>query len=491
MTHYDTFDGWSVKTYTTCIRHATDSEPAKYNSYAYCLCNPDGSAGTYADLKRCGADCGSKKSPVSVQAQGRTPEESLERVRAKYPRLMTKLAPLLSASIRSSLTLRTAYATYCADGRLTAKAQSYLRNHLIPVLGKTPISEISAAVLYDAVKAIAAADEAGHATNEERNRHIRYAEQLFALLLRDNCYTADNDPTVDLTQLKRYTKKSRAAGSNRNRTRLTDEERKRLTTWCADHPDRVAAAVALIYNGLSSSEISVLNLSDLETLPFGICCLWVTKRLLRNGAKYTAQPVAVSQIRRLPLFAATEKALCAYTDTLREPADERPLVGTGPDGDRRYTPDLIRKDLAAVLGELGIYPDAVCSDHTSIRPEQAESLLAHDAEYCLSDRMRMPVEYCAMLCGRPQPTTNGRHYIDLDCDDTQIAVYRMAQRMALFPALLPRIKPCSMHSIPPAPWTAKPVVTFALTFAPTVRAVWRSSLPSAFPLFHLLRNEVF
>ena len=28
-----------------------------------------------------------------------------------------------------------------------------------------------------------------------------------------------------------------------------------------------------------------------------------------------------------------------------------------------------------------------------------------------------------------EPTTNGRHYIDLDCDDTQIAVYRMTQRM--------------------------------------------------------------
>ena len=68
--------------------------------------------------------------------------------------------------------------------------------------------------------------------------------------------------------------------------------------------------------------------------------------------------------------------------------------------------------------ELGIYPDAVCADHTSIRPEQAESLLMHDAEFCLSDRARMPVEYRAMLCGRPQPTTNGRHYIDLDCDDT-------------------------------------------------------------------------
>ena len=491
MTHYDTFDGWSVKTYTTCIRHATDSEPAKYNSYAYCLCNPDGSAGTYADLKRCGADCGSKNGPVSVQAQGRTPEESLERVRAKYPHLMTKLHPLLCASIRDSGRLIAAFETYCKDDRLSDKAQSFLRKRLIPVIGNTRIADITPAVLFITVQQIVSEDDANHTAKEEINRHIRYAEQLFALLLRDNCYTADNDPTVDLTQLKRYTKKSRAAGSNRNRTRLTDEERKRLTTWCADHPDRVAAAVALIYNGLSSSEISVLNLSDLETLPFGICCLWVTKRLLRNGAKYTAQPVAVSQIRRLPLFAATEKALCAYTDTLREPADERPLVGTGPDGDRRYTPDLIRKDLAAVLGELGIYPDAVCSDHTSIRPEQAESLLAHDAEYCLSDRMRMPVEYCAMLCGRPQPTTNGRHYIDLDCDDTQIAVYRMAQRMALFPALLPRIKPCSMHSIPPAPWTAKPVVTFALTFAPTVRAVWRSSLPSAFPLFHLLRNEVF
>ena len=491
MTHYETFDGWPVKVHTTSIRCATDSEPATYNSYAYCLCNADGSAGTYADLKRCGADCGSKKSPVSVQAQGRTPEESLERVRAKYPRLMTKLHPLLCASIRDSGRLIAAFETYCKDDRLSGKAQSFLRKRLIPVIGNTQIADITPAVLFITVQQIVSEDDANHTAKEEINRHIRYAEQLFALLLRDNCYTADNDPTVDLTQLKRYTKKSRAAGSNRNRTRLTDEERKRLTTWCADHPDRVAAAVALIYNGLSSSEISVLNLSDLETLSCGIHSLWIAKRLLRNGAKYTAQPVAVSQIRRLPLFAATEKALCAYTDTLREPADERPLVGTGPDGDRRYTPDLIRKDLAAVLGELGIYPDAVCAEHTSIRPEQAESLLIHDAEFCLSDRARMPVEYRAMLCGRPQPTTNGRHYIDLDCDDTQIAVYRMAQRMALFPALLPRIKPCTMHSIPPAPWTAKPVVTFALTFAPTVRAVWRSSLPSAFPLFHLLRNEVF
>ena len=123
MTHYETFDGWPVKVHTTSIRCATDSEPATYNSYAYCLCNADGSAGTYADLKRCGADCGSKKSPVSVQAQGRTPEESLERVRAKYPRLMTKLHPLLCASIRDSGRLIAAFETYCEDDRLSAKAQ--------------------------------------------------------------------------------------------------------------------------------------------------------------------------------------------------------------------------------------------------------------------------------------------------------------------------------------------------------------------------------
>ena len=429
MTHYETFDGWPVKVHTTSIRCATDSEPATYNSYAYCLCNADGSAGTYADLKRCGADCGSKKSPVSVQAQGRTPEESLERVRAKYPRLMTKLHPLLCASIRDSGRLIAAFETYCKDDRLSAKAQSFLRGRLMPALGNTRIADITPAVLFSIVQQIVSEDDANQVKHEEINRHIHCVEQLFALLQRDNCYTADNDPTVDLTQLKRYTKKSRAAGSNRNRTRLTDDERERLTAWCADHPDRVAAVVALIYNGLSSSEISVLNLSDLETLPVGIRCFWVTKRLLRNGAKYTAQPVAVSQIRRLPLFAATEKALCAYAETLCDPADERPLVGMGPNGDRRYTPDLIRKDLAAVLGELSIYPDAVCAGHTSIRPEQAESLLMHDAEFCLSDRARMPVEYRAMLCGRPQPTTNGRHYIDLDCDDTQIAVYRMAQRM--------------------------------------------------------------
>ena len=306
MTHYETFDGWPVKVHTTSIRCATDSEPATYNSYAYCLCNADGSAGTYADLKRCGADCGSKKSPVSVQAQGRTPEESLERVRAKYPRLMTKLHPLLCASIRDSSRLIAAFETYCKDNRLSAKAQSFLRGRLMPALGNTRIADITPAVLFSIVQQIVSEDDANQVKHEEINRHIRCVEQLFALLQRDNCYTADNDPTVDLTQLKRYTKKSRAAGSNRNRTRLTDEERKRLTTWCADHPDRVAAAVALIYNGLSSSEISVLNLSDLETLPVGIRCFWVTKRLLRNGAKYTAQPVAVSQIRRLPLFTATE-----------------------------------------------------------------------------------------------------------------------------------------------------------------------------------------
>ena len=427
MITYDTYNSWPLKIYTTCIRSASDGEPATYNSYAYCLCNADGSAGTYADLARCGANCGGKKGPVSVQAQGRTPEESLERVRAKYPRLMTKLAPLLSASIRGSLPLHTAFATYCADGRLTAKAQSYLRNYLLPVLGETPISEITAAVLYDAVKAMT---DKNHATSEERNRHIRYVAQLFGLLAQDNCYTADNDPTVDLGQLKHYTKKTRAAGANRRRSRLTDEERERLAAWCAEHPHRVAAAVALIYNGLSSSEISVLNLSDLEPLPFGIRCLWVTKRLLRNGAKYTAQPVAVSQIRRLPLFAATEKALCAYAETLCDPDGERPLVGTGPGGNRRYTPDLMRKDLAAVLDELGIYPDAVCSGQASIRPEQAESLLLHDAEYCMSARMHLPAEYAAMLLGRPQPTTNGRHYVDLDCDDTQIAIYRLAHRMS-------------------------------------------------------------
>ena len=46
MTHYETFDGWPVKVHTTSIRCATDSEPATYNSYAYCLCNADGSAGS-------------------------------------------------------------------------------------------------------------------------------------------------------------------------------------------------------------------------------------------------------------------------------------------------------------------------------------------------------------------------------------------------------------------------------------------------------------
>lgn len=471
LTTHDTYNSWPIKIYTTCIRSGSDGEPATYNSYAYCLCNADGSAGTYADLARCGANCGGKKGPVSVQAQGRTPEESLERVRAKYPRLMTKLAPLLSASIRSSLTLRTAYATYCADGRLTAKAQSYLRNHLIPVLGKTPISEISAAVLYDAVKAIAAADEAGHATNEERNRHIRYVEQLFVLLRQDNCYTADNDPTVDLGQLKHYTKKSRAAGANRRRSRLTDEERSRLMAWCAEHPGRSAAAVALIYNGLSVPELSALNLEDAETLPCGIHCLWITHRMLRSGEKYSAQPVAVSQIRRLPLFAATENALRAFARTLRAPAEERPLVGVGPDGGRRYTPDQVRRDLAQLLTELAIDTDAVSSGTPSVRPEQAESLLLHDAAHCMSDKMQLPAEYVAMLLGRPQPTTNGRHYLDLDCDDTQIALHRLARRMFSASDSSPE------HTAKAALSPQRPVCTVGSDAGRCARAVLRTDRP--------------
>lgn len=427
MITHDTYNSWPIKIYTTCIRSGSDVEPAKYNSWAYCMCNADGSPGTYAGLARCGVDCGKKTGAVSVQAQGDTPEASLERVRAKYPRLMTKLAPLLNASIRSSLTLSTAYATYCADGRLTAKAQSYLRNHLLPVLGETPISEISAAVLHDAVKAMI---DKTHATSEEHNRHIRYVEQLFELLAQDNCYTADNDPTVDLGQLKHYTKKTRAAGANRRRSRLTDEERSRLMAWCAEHPDRVAAAVALIYNGLSAPELSALDLEDAETLPCGIRCVWITHRMTREKEKYSAQPVAVSQIRRLPLFTASEIALRAYDATLREPSTKRPLVGVGPDGGRRYTPDQVRKDLAKLLTALDIDPDAVGSGNQAIRPEQAEALLLHDAAYCMSARMQLPAEYAAMLLGRPQPTTNGRHYVDLDCDDTQIAIHRLARRMS-------------------------------------------------------------
>ena len=295
--------------------------------------------------------------------------------------------------------------------------------------GDTPISEISAAVLFDAVQAIATTDEEAHAACEERNRHIRYVEQLFGMMKQDNCYTADNDPTVDLGQLKRYAKKTRAAGANRRRSRLTDEERSRLAAWCAEHPDRVAAAVALIYNGLSVPEISALNLEDAETLPCGIRCLWITRRMLREKEKYSAQPVAVSQIRRLPLFTASEIALCAFDATLRAPSTKRPLIGVGPDGDRRYTPDQIRKDLAQLLTDLNIDPDAVSSGNHPIRPEQAE-LLLHDAAYCMTDRMHLPAEYVAMLLGRPQPTVNGRHYVDLDCDDTQIAIHRLARRMS-------------------------------------------------------------
>ena len=126
---------------------------------------------------------------------------------------MAKLFPLLRASIRGSLPC-TPPSRPTAPMTVSLPKRSLPAQPSDPVLGKTPISEISAAVLYDAVKAIAAADEAGHATNEERNRHIRYVEQLFALLRQDNCYTADNDPTVDLGQLKHYTKKSRAAGAN-------------------------------------------------------------------------------------------------------------------------------------------------------------------------------------------------------------------------------------------------------------------------------------
>ena len=426
MTHIDNFEGWPIKIFATCI----NSSAPLYNAWAHCLCNADGSAGSYTDLTRCGADCGCKKGPVSVQAQGSTLAEALERIKGKYPRLMAKLHPLLRASIRDTGKLLAAFEVYCKDGRLSAKAQSFLRSRLIPMIGNERISDITPASLYSTVQTITVEDDARHVTKEEINRHIRYIEQLFELLMQDNCYTTDNDPAVDLAQLKRYTRKSRAAGTNRNRTRLTDEERERLMLWCETHPGRVAAAVALLYNGLSAPELSALDVADVETLPGGIRCVWITRRMLCSGEKYSAQPVAVSQIRRLPLLRTTESALSAADSTLRTPPAKRPLVGMGPDGGRRYTPAAIRKDLAAVLNDLGIYPDAVCSSESSIRPEQAESLLSHDAEFCLSDRMRIPAEYCAMLCGRPQPSTNGRHYIDLDCDDTQTAVYRMAQRCA-------------------------------------------------------------
>ena len=46
MTTHDTYNSWPIKIYTTCIRSGSDGEPATYNSYAYCLCNADGSAGT-------------------------------------------------------------------------------------------------------------------------------------------------------------------------------------------------------------------------------------------------------------------------------------------------------------------------------------------------------------------------------------------------------------------------------------------------------------
>ena len=65
MIPYGTYNSWPPKIYTTCIRSASDGELATYNSYAYCLCNADGSAGTYADLARCGANCGAPKCETS------------------------------------------------------------------------------------------------------------------------------------------------------------------------------------------------------------------------------------------------------------------------------------------------------------------------------------------------------------------------------------------------------------------------------------------
>ena len=81
MTHIDHFEGWPIKVFATCI----NSSAPLYNAWAHCLCNADGSAGSYTDLARCGADCGSKKGPVSVQAQGSTLAETLSGSRASIP----------------------------------------------------------------------------------------------------------------------------------------------------------------------------------------------------------------------------------------------------------------------------------------------------------------------------------------------------------------------------------------------------------------------
>ena len=183
-------------------------------------------------------------------------------------------------------------------------------------------------------------------------------------------------------------------------------------------------------------EICALNTDDLQWIQvqgYHLAVFWVCKRMTRKDKKYAVdRDIPSPHVRRLPLFEWIQRQLDTRAATLEDPPQSRPLMGGGPHGTVRITPDTAEKELAARLTALGIRVRTHTSEADS--DNDLVQLLRSDAAYCAREVMHLRDAEQELLLDLAFTSTDARHYWDPDCDETMFKLWQAGHRLVPHPA---------------------------------------------------------
>ena len=369
---------------------------------------------------------------ICVQASAATPEEAERNLQQKIPRLIERVRPVLKAHTNANQTLTDVYQIASLGWGLSKTEDRFLRKELLPLVN-LPLRDLRPEDLYQIVRDML---ERMNPSENRWNVLLGSIEKMVQALIRDGFLKKQDHFPETLARLRK-TGKSMAGKKREIRDHLTDQERACLFKWAQTHPEEwLSVLVAMIYLVRDIEEICALNTDDLQWIQvqgYHLAVFWVCKRMTRKDKKYAVdRDIPSPHVRRLPLFEWIQRQLDTRAATLEDPPQSRPLMGGGPHGTVRITPDTAEKELAARLTALGIRVRTHTSEADS--DNDLVQLLRSDAAYCAREVMHLRDAEQELLLDLAFTSTDARHYWDPDCDETMFKLWQAGHRLVPHPA---------------------------------------------------------
>ena len=419
----------------TYIVTSTPVGNGRYRGILYALHPGTGKAITQHMLSDATGSGSLSSKRVTRQCYADTPEEAEAGATKKIDELSKTLAPLLRTVYDDMDTLRSLY-DRCNDIFLSAMkgqrdADAYIRDHMLSAFDNVPLSNINndmAKKYLSATKRDADKKGLDPATH---NHHIRWIKAVLCTL-RDVYHVQITDPDV-LVAPYMAPQIRRAYDANQYVGHLSTADRAAMIAYCLHHHCDVAArAIALIYNIGDISQICALDYEDIETGSDDIMTVWTQHTMVRHDHKYTRRLVKKSaDMRRLPLMAPSVQILQHHKLTRNivvGVGETHPLLGRGPAGTVRTTPDDARRAIVKAMRDLDVTV-TIAPQTSTISDSIYIRVLLADVNYCARSVMGLRDNEARLVTGQSQVSVNARNYWDADSDDVMQRIYWASRRM--------------------------------------------------------------